>query len=431
MSRKSQAIFGGHYFGYRRRKARLPPAAPPGPPPGPPPGSPLEVLRAFAGLGVRSFGGPVAHLGYFRDEFVVRRRWLGEAPYADLVALCQFLPGPASSQVGFAIGLARAGYLGALAAWAGFTLPSAALLVAFAGGVRSLHLPLEAAFLHGLQLVAVAIVAQAVIAMARRFCREVATAAIAVGALVLVLAGGSASAQIGAIAAGGVAGLVLCRSAAALAPGELSMPVSRAAAAVALGAFVLLLFGLPALRAATGSATARLFEAFYRSGALVFGGGHVVLPLLRDAVVSPGWVSDEAFLSGYGAAQAVPGPLFSFAAYLGAVVQVGPGGIAGAALALSAIYLPGLLLLIGTLPLWQALKRAPYAGAAVAGVHAAVVGLLAAALYTPIWTTAVHTPGDLVVAALGFVLLVALRVMPLVVVAVGALGGLALGVLHP
>jgi chromate transporter len=393
-------------------------------------GSPLEVLRAFAGLGVRSFGGPVAHLGYFRAEFVVRRRWLSEAAFADLVALCQFLPGPASSQVAFAIGLGRAGYPGALAAWAGFTLPSATALVAFAFGVRGLVAPTGTALMHGLQLVAVAIVAQAVISMARSFCRGVARIAIALGALLLALAGGSASAQIAAIAAGAVAGLVVCRDAAPPAGGELLMPVSQAAAVAALVLFGLLLLGLPALRAATGWQSVALLEAFYRSGALVFGGGHVVLPLLRDAVVAPGWLSDAAFLSGYGAAQAVPGPLFSFAAYLGAVVHVGPGGIAGAALALAAIYLPGLLLLVGALPLWQGLKRARQAAALIAGVHAAVVGLLAAALYTPIWTTAVHTRGDFAVAVLGLVLLVAFRMPPLLVVATGALGGLALGALH-
>ncbi|HWZ63769.1 MAG TPA: chromate efflux transporter [Steroidobacteraceae bacterium] len=391
--------------------------------------SSLEVLRAFAGLGLRSFGGPIAHLGYFREEFVVRRRWLGEAAYAELVALCQFLPGPASSQVGFAIGLGRAGFTGALAAWAGFTLPSAAALVAFAYGARSLAGPTGAALMHGLQLAAVAIVAQAVISMARSFCRDAARIAIALGALAVLLAGGSGNAQIAAIAAGGVAGLILCRRVRRPADGELPVPVSRAAGAAALAVFAALLVALPLARRATGSEDLSLIEAFYRCGALVFGGGHVVLPLLREAVVLPGWVSDGAFLSGYGAAQAVPGPLFSFAAYLGAVVHVGPRGIAGAALALAAIYLPGLLLLVGALPLWAGLKRARYAPAVVAGVHAAVVGLLAAALYNPVWVTAVRTRGDFAVAALGFVLLVAFRMPPLVVVASGALGGLALRLL--
>jgi chromate transporter len=391
--------------------------------------SPLEVLRAFAGLGLRSFGGPIAHLGYFREEFVVRRRWLGEAAYAELVALCQFLPGPASSQVGFAIGLGRAGFAGALAAWAGFTLPSAAALVAFAYGARSVAGPHAAALMHGLQLAAVAIVAQAVISMARSFCRDAARIAVALGALAVVLAGGSASAQLAAIAAGGVAGLILCRRAPRAAGGELPVPISRAAGLAALAVFAALLLGLPLARRVSGSQDLALIEAFYQSGAWVFGGGHVVLPLLRAAVVVPGWVSDGTFLSGYGAAQAVPGPLFSFAAYLGAVMQIGPGGVAGAALALLAIYLPGLLLLVGALPLWAGLKRARYAPAVVAGVHAAVVGLLAAALYNPVWTTAVRTRGDFAVAALGLVLLAAFRMPPLVVVASGALGGLALRLL--
>jgi chromate transporter len=391
--------------------------------------SPLEVLRAFVGLGLRSFGGPIAHLGYFREEFVVRRRWLGDAAYAELVALCQFLPGPASSQVGFAIGLGRAGFTGALAAWVGFTLPSAAALVAFAFGARSLAGPAGTALLHGLQLTAVAIVAQAVISMARTFCRDAARIAIALGTLVVVLTGASGSAQIAAIAAGGVAGLILCRRVQPPAAGELAVPVSRAAGVAALVVFAALLVALPLMRRATGSQDLALLEAFYRCGALVFGGGHVVLPLLREAVVAPGWVSDGAFLSGYGAAQAVPGPLFSFAAYLGAVVRIGPGGVAGAALALIAIYLPGLLLLVGVLPLWQGIKRVRHAPAVIAGVHAAVVGLLAAALYNPVWVTAVRSRADFAVAALGFVVLVAFRMPPLAAVAIGALGGLALGLL--
>jgi len=391
-----------------------------------PAGSPAEVLRAFGALGLRSFGGPIAHLGYFRDEFVVRRGWLSEAAYADLVALCQFLPGPASSQVGFSIGLARAGVAGALAAWLGFTLPSAAALVAFAFGARFLGGAGGAGLLHGLQLTAVAIVAQAVLSMARNLAPDRARASIAVAALLIVLAGGSSLAQLAAIAVGGVAGLVLCRDAAALAAPELRVPVSRGAGLAALVLFAVLLLGLPLLRAATASQNVALLEAFYRSGALVFGGGHVVLPLLRDAVVAPGWVSDSTFLSGYGAAQAVPGPLFSFAAYLGAVVNIGPGGIAGAAAALIAIYAPGMLLLLGALPLWQSLRQMRRAPAVISGIHAAVVGLLAAALYDPIWTTAVHSRADLAVAAVGFMLLVAWRLPPLFAVLTGAAGGLAL-----
>jgi chromate transporter len=391
-----------------------------------PAGSPAEVLRAFGSLGVRSFGGPIAHLGYFRDEFVVRRAWLSEAAYADLVALCQFLPGPMSSQVGFSIGLARAGYAGALAAWLGFTLPSAAALVAFAFGARLLGGAGGAGLLHGLQLTAVAIVAQAVLSMARSLAAGRGRASIAVAALLIVIAGGSSLAQLAAIGAGGLAGLVLCRDAAALAAPELRVPLSRGAGFAWLALFAVLLLGLPLLRSVTGSQHVALVEAFYRSGALVFGGGHVVLPLLRDAVVVPGWVSDATFLSGYGAAQAVPGPLFSFAAYLGAVVNIGPGGIAGAAAALIAIYLPGMLLVLGALPLWQSLREMRRAPAVISGIRAAVVGLLAAALYDPIWTTAVHSRGDLVVAAVAFVLLTAWRAPPLLAVVTGAAGGFAL-----
>jgi chromate transporter len=392
-------------------------------------GAAAEVLRVFAGLGVRSFGGPIAHLGYFREEFVVRRRWLAEAAYADLVALCQFLPGPASSQVAFSIGLLRAGYAGALAAWVGFTLPSAVLLVAFAFGAHALSGVAGMGLSHGLQLAAVAIVAAAVISMARALCPDRTRASIAFAALALVLAGPSALAQLAAIAAGGAAGLVFCHRAALPAAPAVALPVSRAAAVTALALFALLLFGLPVLSAATHSQTAALFAAFYRSGALVFGGGHVVLPLLQAEVVPPGWVSQTAFLSGYGAAQAVPGPLFTFAAYLGALVDVGPRGIAGAAVALVAIFLPGMLLLTGALPLWQGLRGARRAAGLIAGVHAAVVGLLAAALYDPIWITAVRSRGDLLLAALCFVLLVAWRAPALVVVAAGAAGGLTLAAL--
>ena len=320
----------------------------------------------------------------------------------------------------------RAGYTGALAAWLGFTLPSAALLVAFAFGAHALAGPAGAALLHGLQLAAVAIVANAVLSMARTLCPDRVRASIALVALLIVVAGGSSRAQLLAIAVGALAGLALCHGLRAPAAADLRVPVGRVAGLAALGAYLALLLGLPVLRLLSHSGVAALFEAFYRSGALVFGGGHVVLPLLRAAVVVPGWVSDEAFLSGYGAAQAVPGPLFSFAAYLGAVVNVGPGGVAGAATALVAIFLPGMLLLLGVLPLWRSLRGAPRAGAAIAGIHAAVVGLLAAALYDPIWVTAVHAPADFAIAAACFVLLAAWRAPALIVVATGAALGLTL-----
>ena len=396
-------------------------------------GSALEVLLAFAKLGVSCFGGPIAHIGYFRNEFVVRRRWLGEAAFADLVALCQFLPGPASSQVGFSIGLLRGGYLGGLAAWTAFTLPSAILLVLFAYGANALQGPLGVGLLRGLKLVAVAIVAQAVWGMARTLCPDRERATIAVIVAVIVLFSASSVAQIGAIALGGVAGFWFCRAAppAAMGEGPMFMPISRPIGLLALAAFFLLLGALPLLDTVLPSQGLALFNAFYRSGALVFGGGHVVLPLLRDAVVTPGWVSDDAFLAGYGAAQAVPGPLFTFAAYLGAVMKSPPNGIAGAAISLIGIFLPGILVLMGALPFWETFRRRSSAQAIMRGVNAAVVGLLGAALYNPVWTSAVKTPGDFALALVGFVLLTVWQTPPLVVVAISAFGGIALGLIAP
>ena len=389
-------------------------------------GAALEVLLIFLRLGLTSFGGPIAHIGYFRDEFVMRRRWLDEQAYADLVALCQFLPGPASSQVGFSIGLMRAGYLGGLAAWTGFTLPSAIVLVLFAFGAASLGGPLGTGLLHGLKLVAVAIVAQAVWGMARTLCPDRERASIATVAALLILLSGSSVAQIAAILLGAIAGLWLCRGAPQAAVGHLTMPVSRRAGLAALATFAILLAGVLLVQLHPSQNAVELFAAFYRSGALVFGGGHVVLPLLREAFVTPGWVSDDAFLAGYGAAQAVPGPLFTFAAYLGAVVRLQPNGLAGAALGLIGIFLPGILILIGMLPFWDAFRIRPGAQAAMRGINAAVVGLLGAALYNPVWTTSVRTPADFAIALLGFVLLVAWRAPPLLVVIVSALGGIVL-----
>jgi len=393
-------------------------------------GSPLEVLRVFLKLGVTCFGGPIAHIGYFRDEFVVRRKWINEHAYADLVALCQFLPGPASSQVGFSIGLARAGYLGALAAWTGFTLPSALVLVLFAYGAGALSGPAGAGLLHGLKLTAVAIVAQAVWGMARTLCPDRERASIAVVASLIILFSTSSMAQIGAIVLGGVAGLWLCRGE-ATPSGHVEMPVSRTVGLVALSCFFLLLIGLPVLRSLTGSSGIALFDAFYRSGALVFGGGHVVLPLLREAFVTPGWVSDDAFLAGYGAAQAVPGPLFTFAAYLGMVVAPEPHGLIGAALGLIGIFLPGVTILVGVLPFWDTFRRRASAQAMMRGVNAAVVGLLGAALYNPVWTSAVKAPGDFGIAMVGFVLLSVWRAPPLIVVALSAAGGVVLALIGP
>jgi chromate transporter len=387
-------------------------------------GSAAEVFAAFLKLGLMSFGGPIAHLGYFRGEFVERRRWLTEQAYGDIVALAQFLPGPASSQTGFAIGLMRAGYLGGLAAWLGFTLPSAILMVLFAWGAGSLAgAAWGAGLLHGLKLVAVAIVAQAVSGMARNLCPDRVRATIAVAAMITLLIAPGSLGQIAAIVIGGMAGLLLCAGEGDGNAAPILAPVSRGVAAACLTLFFLLLaFSfVPAGKTAVG-----LFDAFYRSGALVFGGGHVVLPLLRDTVVAPGWMSDSAFLSGYGAAQAVPGPLFTLSAYLGAAVDAPPGAVLGAAIALIAIFLPGMLVLTGTLPFWQALRRRPKAQAAMQGVNAAVVGLLGVALYNPVWTSAVATPLDFVIAAAAFVLLIVWRSPPLLVVLSCAGAGLAL-----
>ncbi len=389
-------------------------------------GSPLEVLWAFLRLGLTSFGGPIAHLGYFREEFVVRRRWLDEEAFADLIGLCQFLPGPASSQAGFSIGLMRAGFAGALAAWTGFTLPSAIMMVLFAYGAGALGGPIGAGLLHGLKLVAVAIVAQAVWGMARTLCPDRERASIALIATLIILLSTSSAFQIGAIAMGGLAGLWLCRAAPNGMAQHTGMQVRRRTGIVALIAFFLILVGVPLLGAAMHSQGLALFEAFYRSGALVFGGGHVVLPLLRQAFVAPGWIGDDAFLAGYGAAQAVPGPLFTFAAYLGAAAGPEPHGLAGAAMGLIGIFLPGMLILTGVLPFWETLRKRAYAQAAMRGVNAAVVGLLGAALYNPVWTTSVKSGGDFAIALTGFVLLSVWRTPPLVVVIIGALGGLAL-----
>ena len=393
---------------------------------GDPAGTPGEVFSTFLKLGLTSFGGPIAHLGYFRDELVVRRCWLDEAAYADLVALCQFLPGPASSQVGFALGLLRAGPLGALAAWCAFTLPSAMLLVLFAALGDALAGPVGAGLLHGLKLVAVAIVAQAVWGMARTLTPDRNRAGIALAALLVVVFVPGAAGQVAALAAGGLAGLRLCRDAAVLPTNHLGQPVSRSVGLAALALFGLLLLGLPLLAAATGSHVVALAAAFYRAGAMVFGGGHVVLPLLQAAVVPPGWVGTDSFLAGYGAAQAVPGPLFTVAAYLGAAMTPDPHGLAGAAVCLAAIFLPGLLLVTGALPFWGLLRARPAAQAAMRGTTAAVVGILAAALYDPVWVSAVLTPRYFAAALAGFLLLTVWRAPPWAVILVLVPTGIAL-----
>jgi chromate transporter len=401
-----------------------------------------EVLRAFLKMGLISFGGPVAHIGYFREEFVVRRRWLDDAVFSDLVGLCQFLPGPASSQLGFSIGLMRAGYLGGLAAWTGFTLPSAVALTLLGFGAdaalqeSAAVASVAAGLVHGLKLVAVAIVAQAVWGMARTLCPDWRRAAIAVVAAVAVSAGKSSTMQVAVLLCGGLLGMWFCRMStpastatqaapvSGLAPvSRLAAPVSRAVGMTSLAVFALLLVGLPLLR---GWHPAALFDAFYRSGALVFGGGHVVLPLLREAFVASGWVSDDVFLAGYGAAQAVPGPLFTFASYLGAVTAIASHRAAGALLGLTGIFLPGMLILLGTLPFWDQFRVQPDAQAVMHGVNAAVVGLLGAALYNPIWTSSVKTMGDIGAALIGFVLLTVWRAPPILIVILGAAAGVVL-----
>jgi len=380
-------------------------------------GSAREVFRAFLKLGLTSFGGPIAHLGYFRDELVVRRKWLDETAYADLVALCQFLPGPASSQVGFSLGVLRGnGLLGGLAAWFAFTMPSALILFAFAMGAAAFTGPVAEGFLHGLKLVAVAVVAQAIWGMARTLTPDRARAGIALAAIAIVVVFAGSFGQIAAIALGACAGLWLCRGEVAPFSGHLNFPVTRRGGIIALAFFAVLLLIPPLVVTATGSQGLALFDAFYRSGAFVFGGGHVVLPLLQAQVVAPGWVTNEAFLAGYGLAQAVPGPLFTFAAYLGAVMGPVPNGFAGAAIALVALLLPGMLLVYGMLPFWDSMRTRPAAQAAMRGSNAAVVGILGAALYNPVWTSAVLTPRDFALALAGFLLLTVWKLPPWIVV---------------
>ncbi|WP_158913435.1 chromate efflux transporter [Caulobacter sp. S45] len=388
-------------------------------------GGPLEVLAVFLRLGLTAFGGPIAHLGYFREEFVARRRWLNEAAYADLVALCQFLPGPSSSQVGFGIGLLRAGPLGALAAWAGFTLPSAILMTAFAFGAAAMGGPIAHGAIHGLKLVAVAVVAHAVFGMAKTLTPDARRAGIAVGPVAIVTLAPAMMGQIAAIGFGALAGFILCRGTSDSEPAGPLWRISPKVGIVALAAYLLLIVGAPVLAASTGDPTIARFSAFYRSGALVFGGGHVVLPLLERAVVDPGWVSPGAFLAGYGAAQAMPGPLFTFAAYLGAAAYGPPNRVAGAALGLFAVFLPGLLVLLAALPFWSQLRSRPAAQATMRGANAAVVGLLAVALYNPVWISAVLDPIDFACVLSGFALLTAFKAQPVVLVILGLAAGVA------
>lgn len=392
-------------------------------------GKPLEVFWAFLKLGLSSFGGPIAHLGYFRAEFVERRRWLDDRSYSDLVALCQFLPGPASSQVGMAIGLGRAGWLGLLAAWMGFTLPSAMALILFALSVAGFPGVAESAWVHGLKIVAVAIVAQAVLGMARSLCPDRARAALAILAALLSLLLPSAFGQVAAIVITGLLAwwrLDVIQTGAAQAH---AYPVSRKVGIVALLLFAGLLIALPVWAAATGSSTAQLLEGVYRSGALVFGGGHVVLPLLQASVVPSGVVSNADLMVGYGAAQAVPGPLFTFAAYIGAMAQGPLHGWLGGLVLLVVIFIPAVLILIGVLPFWQGLRHRAGMRTAMAGVNAGVVGILGVALYDPVWTSAIHSRADVALALLLFGSLTVGRVPPVVVVLLAGLGAWGISVL--
>ncbi len=385
-----------------------------------------EVFWAFLKLGLTSFGGPIAHLSYFRAEFVQRRQWLDEKTYADIVALCQFLPGPASSQTGIVLGFLRAGFIGGLVSWAAFTLPSALALILFAYGIAGLGDISHLAWLHGLKIVAVAVVAQAVWGMAKNLCPDRERASLAVAATLLTLAIPSAPGQIGAIVAGGIFGRLFLPAVVDADHSPLALPVRRVHALWAAAIFVALLLGLPLLASIGSNHALALFASFFRSGSLVFGGGHVVLPLLQQVVVPPGWVDNDSFLAGYGAAQAVPGPLFTFAAFLGTAMKSTPNGVFGGLFCLVAIYLPSFLQLVAALPFWDALRQRAGVQSALKGVNAAVVGLLLGALYTPVWTSAIFSAGDFGIGLVAFLLLTWWKSPPWLVVVLGALAAAAL-----
>lgn len=381
------------------------------------------VFLIFLRLGLTSFGGPVAHLGYFREAFVTQRRWMTERSYADLVALCQFLPGPASSQVGMALGLSRAGYGGGLAAWAGFTLPSAMALILFALGLARYGDAVSMDALHGLKVVAVAVVAQAVWGMARTLCTDLPRISIMALAACTVLLIPTVVGQVGTLIVAGLAGLFLFKPEPSAAHDAFPIMVSRRVGVIWLALFFGLLIGLPVLHQLLPGQTLALVDAFYRVGALVFGGGHVVLPLLQAEVVPTGWVGNEVFLAGYGATQAVPGPLFTFAAFLGASMGTAPSGALGGMIGLLAIFAPSFFLVAGALPFWELLRRNLRMQAALSGVNAAVVGLLLAALYQPVWTSAIHRPQDFGLALVGFIALMFWKLPPWFVVLGSGLAG--------
>ncbi len=389
----------------------------------------FRIFTIFLRLGLTSFGGPVAHLGYYRRELVERRGWLDDAAYADIVALSQFLPGPASSQTGFAIAYLRGGLPGAIAAFVGFTLPSALLMVAIAYGSPLFSTDVGSALIHALKLVAVAVVAQAISGMSRNLCPDAARAGIAFASFAFVLLIPAPLIQPAAIALSGLAGWLLLRGQTDAAPKAIRSPAvgKRLPATLALCLFAILLFGLPWLAGINENGALRLLDIFYRAGSLVFGGGHVVLPLLETATVAPGYMDEGLFLAGYGAAQALPGPLFAFSAYLGALLPFAPHPLVGAGVALLAIFLPGFLLIYGALPFWHSLRVSPHAGAIMKGANAGVVGLLTAAFYTPIWTSSIVSAPDFVLAAGAFLLLTVFRQGSGRVVLIMAVIGIALG----
>jgi len=382
----------------------------------------IEILFISTRLGLTSFGGPVAHLGYFHEEYVRRRKWMDEKSYADLVALCQFLPGPASSQVGMGIGIMRAGVLGGIVSFIGFTLPSVIALILFAIILQGLDVA-DAGWIHGLKIVAVAVVAHAILGMAKKLTPDLKRKAIALFALVVILLWQTAFSQIGVILLSAFIGFLIFKQHQPDDEARIDFPISRRFALICLSLFFGLLILLPFLRGLTSLEWIALFDSFYRSGSLVFGGGHVVLPLLEREFVPTGWLTEEAFLAGYGAAQAVPGPLFTFAAYIGAVINGWQGGL----LATFAIFLPAFLLILGTLPFWDSLRRNPKIKGALMGVNAAVVGILIAAFYHPIWTSSILTPQDFAFAAILFSMLVFWKLPPWIVVVTGAVGGLVMG----
>lgn len=384
----------------------------------------LEILLVSTRLGLTSYGGPVAHLGYFHNEYIQRRKWMDEKRYADLVALCQFLPGPASSQVGIGIGVMRAGVLGGIVSFIGFTLPSVIALILFALILQGLDIG-DAGWIHGLKIVAVAVVAHAILGMAQKLVPDLKRKALALFALVGTLLWQTAFTQVGVIVISAIIGFILYKQHIENNEEKINFPISRRFAVICLTLFFGLLILLPILREVTSLSWIAMFDSFYRSGSLVFGGGHVVLPLLEREFVPTGWLSEEAFLAGYGAAQAVPGPLFTFAAYLGAVMNGWQGGL----IATIAIFLPAFLLILGTLPFWDSLRRNPKIKGALMGVNAAVVGILISAFYHPIWTSSILAPIDFAFAAILFSMLVYWKLPPWIIVVTGAIGGFLIGLI--